>query len=147
MTINIFAAVYELCFTDGHLCFFYLPIFFLHFMSLQMVGLYEIQVCVDYGSVLTICMCGLQVCENCRSVRTVGLCANCGFVVIVYLCGLDAFVGCSSVLNISLYVWKGLCDLQVCVDYGSVLTIGIINKGNNKITELGTILQRESQNS
>jgi hypothetical protein len=33
------------------------------------------------------------------------------------------------------------------MDRASYLDVNLINKGNNKITELRTILQRESQNS
>ena len=37
-------------------------------------------------------------------------------------------------------MYNGYCKVYINNDY-------IINKGNNKITELRTILQRESQNS
>ena len=36
---------------------------------------------------------------------------------------------------------------NISVKYDNVILIGDLNKGNNKITELRTILQRESQNS
>ena len=36
----------------------------------------------------------------------------------------------------------------MCIEHGEDLTTTLhVNKGNNKITELRTILQRESQNS
>ena len=35
----------------------------------------------------------------------------------------------------------------ILMDRVSYLDVNLINKGNNKITELRTILQRESQNS
>jgi hypothetical protein len=40
-----------------------------------------------------------------------------------------------------------MCDVKVFLTFTSLNIFGIFNKGNNKITELQAILQRESQNS
>jgi hypothetical protein len=56
----------------------------------------------------------------------------------------------TNVKNFFVNVWrKNIFDIYV-TEYGTALTTILpilLNKGNNKITELRTNLQRESQNS
>jgi hypothetical protein len=54
---------------------------------------------------------------------------------------------------VCLFVWGGGIHYLIIISVipsiciSSLVVLNIINKGNNKITELRTIFQRESQNS
>ena len=62
----------------------------------------------------------------------------------------NSLIFCNSGIQIYQGTWKVLmviCAICMCANGTIVTDIFVGNKGNNKITELRTILQRESQNS